>query len=52
MALQCCLPKIMADPHCVCAHPAQAGLSWLPCSLKHEQRECTASDPFEVLVHP
>jgi len=25
-----------------------AGLSWLPCSLKHEQRECTASDPFEV----
>ena len=33
-----------------CAHPAQAGLSWLPCSLKHEQRECTASDPFEV--HP
>ena len=30
--------------------PPQAGLSWLPCSLKHEQRECTASDPFEV--HP
>lgn len=35
---------------CVSSPPPQAGLSWLPCSLKHEQRECTASDPFEV--HP
>ena len=52
VALPCYLPKV-ADLDCVltaCAHPAQAGLSWLPCSLKHEQRECTASDPFEV--HP
>lgn len=33
---------------CLLTPPPQAGLSWLPCSLKHEQRECTASDPFEV----